>query len=290
MPIVIRRAILTKILKIFLSFLFGLLIAVLIFKLTIQEIPIMGFHDVVDIENPNQIPPQRPEIAEDYSKQDLTKFIEYLVENDYWLLSTQELYDYFLNKPNQPIPEQHQKQKPIMLTFDDGYLNTHQNLLAILENIQVKYQRQVKVVLFINPAFMGVSGSQLDHASCDQLRQGLAKGYYDLQSHGMNHLDLVKLDANKLEFELKQAQIKLRQCTQKLDSQETVASHLAYPFGQTNPQVETVVKKYYLSAYLYDSSMLHPQLLRNKYHIPRLTINRKTSLKRLKLLAKGGWF
>jgi hypothetical protein len=55
----------------------------------------------------------------------------------------------FLTK-SQQIPPEHIGQKPIMLSFDDGYKNIYTNLLPILEKLETKYGRKVKVVLFVN--------------------------------------------------------------------------------------------------------------------------------------------
>lgn len=273
----------------FLAFFFGLAIALFIFKLTVVEIPVFGFHDIIDLENPAEIPPQRPSVDGDYSKQELENFIEHLVRENYWFLSTQDLDLYFLSDRKKTIPEERRKQHPILLSFDDGYTSAHKNILAILENIEKKYQQKIKVVWFINPAFMGRPGSQLDHASCKDLRLGLKKGYYDLQSHGLTHHNLTDLSTEKLTFELSESQRMLRECTQDLDSDKIVATHLSYPFGAVNKTVEQATAKYYQAAYLYNSRILRPASLKNKYQIPRLTIYTGTPLSKLKILAAGGW-
>ena len=84
------------------------------------KVPIFGFHDIVDATNPDENPPKRPKFDNDYSKQNLYAFLNYLVEKNYWLLSTQDLYTYFIKK-SQPIPSEHLNQKAVMITFDDGY-------------------------------------------------------------------------------------------------------------------------------------------------------------------------
>ncbi|MGD2181730.1 polysaccharide deacetylase family protein [Lusitaniella coriacea] len=271
------------------AFFFGILLTLAIYKTTVIEIPVFGFHDIVDLENSQEQPPNRPLANEDFSKQDLATFIEYLVKKNYWFLSSQELYDYFLREDKLPLPKERKKKKPVLLSFDDGYQSAHNNILAILEDIEKRYNKKIKIVWFINPAFMGKDGSQLAHASCQELRVGVEKGYYDIQSHGLHHENLILLDPKKLEIELAESQKQLKDCTETLDSSQNFATHIAYPFGAVNPQVEKETAKYYLSGYLYNSRILRPSRLKNRYLIPRLTVNKKTTLAKLKLLAAGGW-
>ena len=112
-----------------------------------------------------------------------------------------------------------------------------------------KYAKKVKVVLFINPGTLDKQGSNdSTHLGCQELREGLEKGFYDIQSHGENHKKLTKLTPQKLVNELLQAQTELRECTKGLDSEHNVASHLAYPYGAYNDQVKFYASKYYLSS------------------------------------------
>src|SRR5689334_12521370 len=73
-------------------------------------IPILGFHGISDIQS------NTPDLYSGemhYPKQDLEKLIEQLIIEDYWFLTSQDLYDFFLTK-SKKIPNVHQKQKPIM--------------------------------------------------------------------------------------------------------------------------------------------------------------------------------
>ncbi|WP_066377979.1 polysaccharide deacetylase family protein [Anabaena sp. CA = ATCC 33047] len=250
--------------------------ALLNFEYTEPVVPILGFHGIVDTN-------MNIKTAEmHYSKQELEKFLEYLIIHDYWFLTTQELYDFFLTK-SQPIPGNRKKQKPIMLSFDDGYKSVHTKLLPILYKLENKYKTKVKVVLFINPGHLSNQrDSNATKLGCQDLREGLKAGFYDIQSHGLNHKDVTKLSRRELINELLRARIILRKCTQDLDPNQQVASHFAYPFGATNKQVESSVEKYYLSGYLYNNETLNYNCLKNPYQIPRLVVNRQISATALK--------
>jgi peptidoglycan/xylan/chitin deacetylase (PgdA/CDA1 family) len=260
----------------FLSFGLGFIIFLslswLILQSTAPKIPLLGFHGIIDAETPaSQAVPAEME----YPKQELESFLEYLVSHNYWFLTTQELYDYFLTS-SKKIPTEHLNQKPIMISFDDGYKTVYTNLVPILEKLEQKYGQKVKVVLFVNPGTLATPKSIAStHLGCQELREGFKKGFYDIQSHGLNHKKLTELNPQDLIVELLQAQTQLRSCTNGLDPEQKVASHLAYPYGAYNKQVEAYSSRYYLSSYLYNSRILKHCWLKNYYEIPRLTVNRR---------------
>ncbi|MBW4431035.1 MAG: polysaccharide deacetylase family protein [Pelatocladus maniniholoensis HA4357-MV3] len=261
-----------------LSIIFILIILIFISQDTASLIPILGFHGV--ITNQNSV----THIVQDrihYSRKDLEKILEYLIINDYWFLSSQDLYN-ILSSQNPNISQILKKRKPIMLSFDDGYKTVYTNLLPILKRLEKKYSKKVKVVLFINPGTLANKNSiNSPNLGCEELREGLQQGFYDIQSHGLNHKDLTKLSDKKLIQELLQSQNELRKCTHDLDPEQKVASHFAYPFGAYNPRVKKYVAKYYLSGYLYNNQLLNRNLLKNYYEISRLTVNRQESVIRL---------
>ena len=276
------------------SFLLAFLLTVITYQVILEfitvEIPIFGFHDIVDIQNTQEIPPQRRDFPGDYSQQKLEPFLEYLVSHNYWFLSSQELYEYFIANPKKEVPSEYRDRKKVMIAFDDGNKSIYTHLLPILERLENKYSTKNKAVVFINSGFFGTNNSLIKKVNCQDLRDGFKKGFYDIQSHGLNHENLTKIPLKALDRELGEDQIRLRNCTQDLDQNQTVASHIAYPFGAVNTQVEKYVAKYYKSGYLYDSLKLKLRFFpHNKYRISRLTVNSKHSAKRLMNLASGNW-
>lgn len=261
---------------------------VLILELTADRVPIFGFHSIIDIPNPNSQQIQsKPSRSIDYTKQDLAEFLDYLVTHDFWFLTVQDLYDYFITK-SKPMPPEHIGQKPVMLSFDDSYKTVYTNLLPVLENLEKKYDRKVKVVLFVNPGHFAKRESKTAYnLTCNNLREGLEKGFYDIQSHGQNHRKFTELDTKDLIYELAEAQTNLRKCTQGLDPNHIVAAHIAYPNGAVNNKVEEYAAKYYLSGFLYNSRTLKlGWWLRSKYRIPRLSVNYQKTPERLIKMAE----
>lgn len=261
-----------------LGFLISLAITFVLSYITAPRIPLLGFHGIIDSEKPAPISVQRQvPPGMDYDKRDLEKFLEYLIRNKYWFITPQDIYDFFLIHSKE-IPPEHLGQRPIMLSFDDGYKTIHTNLLPLLEKLEKKYAQKVKVVLFVNPGTLAKSKNTNEtHMSCQNLRDGFKKGFYDVQSHGLNHKNLTKVNQQNLIDELAKAQSELRECLKDLDQKQKVASHLAYPYGDSNQKVESYASRYYVSSYLYNNRVLRSCWLKNYYQIPRLTVNRRKS-------------
>ncbi|MGL5131383.1 MAG: polysaccharide deacetylase family protein, partial [Planktothrix sp.] len=236
--------------------------------------------------NINQNSKNRSQFDSDYSKQDLYTFLNYLAKNNYWFLTSQDLFIYFIEK-SQPIPVERIGQKPVMISFDDGYHGVHENVLPILKDLEKNYNQKFKIVWFVNPGLMGVKLKDfLPHATCEELRDGYKRGYYDIQSHGQTHQQLTLIKGKDLKFELEQAKLDLRNCMEDLDKNKWVSAHFAYPFGKVNRRVEKSLSPYYLTGYIYDGNMARINRYINKYRISRITVNRYSSPKSLIRIAK----
>ncbi|MEY3330598.1 MAG: hypothetical protein RLZZ115_3483, partial [Cyanobacteriota bacterium] len=280
--------------RILLSFLIGLLCVILLsipalgatYRTASIRIPIFGLHDIIDESNIDQSPERRTQFENDYLKKDFYTFLNYLAKNNYWFLTTQDLFIYFIEK-SQPIPSEKIGQKPIMISFDDGYYGVHENVLPILKDLEKEYNKKIKIVWFVNPGLMGVRLKDfLPHVSCAELRDGYKRGYYDIQSHGQTHKQLTLIKGKDLKFELEQAKLDLRTCMEDLDKNKWVAAHFAYPFGKVNRRVEKSLPPYYLTGYIYDGNMTRINRYTNKYRISRITVNRDNSPRNLIRIAK----
>jgi hypothetical protein len=70
----------------------------LILNLTAAKIPLLGFHTIIDIHKQEDRPFQASVFqAMNYFKPDMEVLLDYLVQQNYWFISAQELYDYFFN-------------------------------------------------------------------------------------------------------------------------------------------------------------------------------------------------
>ncbi len=100
-----------RIISFLLAFILTSITYQVILEIITVQIPIFGFHDIVDLQNSQEIPPQRREFPGDYSQQNLETFLDYLVSHNDWFLSSQELYEYFIANPQKLVPSEYRAQK-----------------------------------------------------------------------------------------------------------------------------------------------------------------------------------
>src|SRR4028119_2502314 len=77
-----------RIISFLLAFILTFITYQVILEIITVQIPIFGFHDIVHLQTPQKIPPQRREFPGDYSQQNLEPFLDYLVSHNYWFLSS----------------------------------------------------------------------------------------------------------------------------------------------------------------------------------------------------------
>lgn len=233
------------------------------------KIPVFGFHNIIEI-NP-EAENTKPPYGLDYSMHNFENFLEYLIRENYWFLSSNELYSYFL-QPSQPIPTEHVGQQAIMLTFDDGYKSVYTKILPLLEKLQTQYNENIKIVLFINPKVMNDPKKHNKYVTCEELKEGVKKNFFDVQSHGFSHKRLTEISRSELIEELAEGQKYLQICTKDIDKNKTVALHIAYAYNDSNQKVESYASNYYFSGFLYNHKILKLGWFKNIYQIPRLKV------------------
>lgn len=235
------------------------------------NIPIFGFHNIIDLREYNDRTSEKSIYGLDYDIQNLGRFVDYLARHNYWLLTTEDLYTYFLDR-SRPLPPQHLNQKPVMLTFDDGYKSVYTRILPLLKELENRYGKKLEVVLFVNPKQTRENQKGDRYATCEELREGLAQNLYDIQSHGYSHRRLTELNSRELEWELLAGQEQLRSCL-NYGGDRPIASHLAYAYNDSNSTVEKRASQYYLSGYLYNHQMLKIGWQKDFYQIPRIRVD-----------------
>ena len=148
----------------------------------------------------------------------LEEQIVYLLDNGFtpiWFSDLEHVEDY---------------EKPILLTFDDGWKNNYSNMLPLCE----KYQ--VKVTVF---AICDALDHSPNHLSIDEALEMAASGYVDFQSHTVNHYDLTTLEPDRQEFELRESRLFLT----RLFGKEPFV--LSYPIGGSDPDIQELTSRYY---------------------------------------------
>ena len=105
--------------------------------------------------------------------------LKYLAENSYTTITMSQLIDYVMGGTSLP-------DKPIILTFDDGYLNNYVYVLPLLK----KYNMNIVFsVIGINiDDFTRVPDDNIDysHVTWDQLNEMIDSGFVEVQNHTYN--------------------------------------------------------------------------------------------------------
>ena len=124
-----------------------------------------------------------------------------------------------------------QVNKPIFITFDDGYKNN----LNAFETFRKLENKQFKPTgtFFVISDFIGRS----NRLTKSDLKMMSDSGLISIQSHTATHPDLTKI--KNYDNELKGSKDKIQQITGK----PVIA--LAYPYGNFNDKVVAETKKYY---------------------------------------------
>jgi len=152
-------------------------------------------------------------------------------------------------------------QKPIALTFDDGYKNFYKTVFPLLK----KYK--MKATLYV---IVGKTG-EYGRCSWDDLREMEASGLVSVESHSMNHLDMSTLPNAVAEAELTQSKRFLQEILNKK------VTSFCYPVGGYNSMTPELAAKYYEFA-LDKNGGVYDMLEHDRYLIPRVRMSRDYSI------------
>jgi len=161
--------------------------------------------------NPNPADRQRDilSITPDKLEEQLT----WLSKNGYTPITLDTLYGLFGKKE--------MISKPIVLTFDDGYIDFYINAYQILK----KYN--FHAISFIPTGLIGTSY----YMSWDQIREINNSGLISFQAHTVNHLNLPSLSYSDKLYQLVTSKKTLEQ------QLGTSVNFIAYPYGASDPDV-----------------------------------------------------
>ena len=143
----------------------------------------------------------------------------YLSNNGYTTITPDELYEGI--EGNQSLPE-----KPVLITFDDGYIDNYNNALPILK----KYG--MKATVFIVPGF---TGNNPNYMNWNQLREMEQNGI-TIQSHTLNHRALEELPDDEIRAELLNSKMLLE------ENLGHAVDYFAYPTGTYNLHIANISK------------------------------------------------
>ncbi len=151
------------------------------------------------------------------SPEDMRAQLEYLTENGYdpiFFSDLTHLSDY---------------DKPILLTFDDGYDDNYEYLFPLLQEFGVK------ATVFV---ITGALGNEY-YLTEEQVREMSESGLVDIQSHTVNHDELETLNYEEQAYQMSQSQLDIARITGK------IPYVLSYPSGSRDDNTLELAPEYY---------------------------------------------
>ena len=146
--------------------------------------------------------------------------MKYLVDHGYHTISIDELYDFLAGQGTLP-------DRPVLITFDDGYVDNYTNAYPILK----KYN--LKATIFIVTGFVS---KRRGYLTWDQLRE-MEKNGIMAQSHTVTHAPLPELSDERIREELVESK---RQAETELGHP---VEFIAYPTGVHDLHIVSIAKE-----------------------------------------------
>jgi peptidoglycan/xylan/chitin deacetylase (PgdA/CDA1 family) len=153
-----------------------------------------------------------------------------------------------------PVPE-----KPIVLTFDDGYGDFYTDVFPILK----KYH--MKATVYIIPGFL----DRLNYMTSSEVQEIAESGLVEIAAHTMHHLNLKSVPDEVAINEIQGSKVQLEVLTGK------DVKNFAYPYGEFNQHTADLVEKIgFRSAVSVVSGDM--QSMGNRYYLSRLRAGART--------------
>lgn len=237
------------ILAVFLAFIFLLILLPENTFAASIKVPILTYHFIAN--NPNPKDKARDSLS--VSPDKFEAQMDYLSKNGYTPITLDTLYGIYNKQASTPG-------KPIILTFDDGYIDFYTNAFPILKRFNFH------AVSFIPTGLIG--GGY--YMSWDQIKEIQASGLINFESHTINHVNLVSLKYDAL---LKQ----LTDSKNILQSQTGYpVNFIAYPYGASNALVQSAAKK---AGYVGGLGTWYGKALGGGINMPRIKVSGFWSIK-----------
>ncbi|OGL46399.1 MAG: hypothetical protein A2W05_10265 [Candidatus Schekmanbacteria bacterium RBG_16_38_10] len=149
----------------------------------------------------------------------------------YTPISLDDLHGYFVNKYSN-LPE-----KPIAITFDDGYIDNYENAFPVLK------EYNFPAAIFMVSGFIGkfnmwdiANGYPEKPLMGWRELQEIVKGGVTIGSHTINHPWLTQLNSDEAKREVGESKKSLE------DRLGMPINHFAYPYGDLNQPIVDMVK------------------------------------------------
>ena len=157
--------------------------------------------------------------------------------------------------------------KPILLTFDDGYRDNYTNLFPLLQKYNMK-----ATIFMISDAIYSNS-----FVTAEMLREMSDSGLVSIQSHTVSHIEL---GFQSSETEIRRQLLNSKHVLEAITGKSITT--IAYPNGSSNALTRSIVPDYYKYALNKDGG--HFVCGQNLFTMNRIRISRDTTISRFATL------
>ena len=188
-----------------------LLTAAFVLMRSSPGIPVLNYHQVEEKNgNPLTLWPEQFEAQ-----------MAYLADEGYTTITIDEMMEALEN--GTPLPE-----KPVIITFDDGYADNYEYAYPILK----KYGFKATIFLIYD-----FTNTYPNYLTWDQIDEMKASGLIRFESHTMTHANLAELTStDELRHEIADSHDLL---SEKLGYD---MQYIAYPGGRVNEEIEEITR------------------------------------------------
>jgi peptidoglycan/xylan/chitin deacetylase (PgdA/CDA1 family) len=147
----------------------------------------------------------------------------------------------------------------VVLTFDDGYLDTHATAYPLLSDRGLPFLIYLATESIETGVALGPGGAA-DPLTWDQIREMIESGLVTIGAHTHRHTDLRSVSPDQVEEELATSDGLIEE---RLGERP---SHFAYPWGYWSPQAARVVDERYQTAAIAFTPRPPDRLNRHQLH------------------------
>ena len=210
-----------------------------------EAVPILMYHEIGT--------PEGPWKSLYVTEENFKAQIQYLKEQGYQTITMAELEKNRAGIRNLP-------NKPIVLSFDDGYASMYHFVYPLLK------EHNMKATFYVFPDKFGTYNSLLP----EQIKK-MSDGGMEFGSHSMSHPDLSVISFRQLQYEIDESKKILEDITEKK------ITSFCYPAGRYNQEViEQLRMSGYQSAVTTKYGLAH--ISQDIFELHRIRINYEDSL------------
>lgn len=180
------------------------------------NVPVLLYHHI----QPQQQAIEKKETSLSVDNGMFDQQVGYLVSSGYNLITAKELVDALINKSGLPP-------KSILITLDDGYLDSYQYAFAVIQKYHIKANLMISTGLLGGPNYM----------SWDNLRDMYNSGLIYITDHTWSHYAINNGSEEKIKYEIETAKTQLEN---NLGQQVNI---FTYPYGSFNNTSVNILKQ-----------------------------------------------